>query len=403
MSRIAVLTSLLLLALGTGALAEDKPGMSPKEVIQRVRKGVMRIQTSGVGEVDPSVEGGGGSGFLFELDYDKGTAYGITNYHVAGKAAYVSAQAWNRQVYRGELVAAEPGIDIALFRIYGIPDEHNLPEDQRTLIAEVLGDSDKVQIGEMAIAMGSPGAQERAADRSDPYASFMLDQTATANVIAGRFTPMDWTIQMWDGGRNGLQNYQYSTNIDYQFRMSTTINHGNSGGPLFNSRGEVIGINTWGQYTTGDYLHQDYNLSVPINQAKDFAYQIINTGKFQKPWLGADLLFPGSIMTPSLMGREDAFEAYTEFRERHRTEGRLEVFGVRQGSPAAQAGLKKGDIIVDVNGRKFATPEEFRHWVFTLDIGTELSMHVLRDNKLMADPVKVKIGPKRTYDAEFSI
>jgi S1-C subfamily serine protease len=382
------------------AFAAEEHGMNPRDVIQKVRKGVLRVQVAEVGSADSSVAQGGGSGFVFEIDYDQGTAYAITNYHVAGHASYVSVTAWNKAVYNGEMVATEPGIDITLIKVHGVPDERNLPDDQKSLLPIVLGDSDKVVIGEMALAMGSPGAGWASADRSDPYATFMLDQTANVNVVTGRQTPLDWAITARGGGD---MHFEYATNLDYAFRMSTAINHGNSGGPLINNRGEVIGINTWTRVGTGltidDNIGQSNNMAVPINQAKDFVYQVLNTGKFEKPWLGLDIIFPSTIMTPF----SDPMQAYVEFKERNRVPGRLDVYGVRASSPAAQAGLKPGDVIMDINGQKFQTPEDIRHWVFTQDIGTPLSLRIKRDGKVLHDPIVVKVGVKRGYDAEFSV
>jgi S1-C subfamily serine protease len=401
--RKLVVAMLAVALAGVGlAHADERGGLDAKQVIQKVRKGVLRVQTADVNALDNneapnSVGVGGGSGFIFEIDYDNGTAYAITNYHVAGHAAYVSVTAWNGKVYNGSMVAAEPGIDITLIKLNGVPDERNLPDDQKNLVPIVLGDSDKVRVGEPALAMGSPGTpQGIETNRSDPYSSFMLDQTANLNVVTGRFSPLDWEIDMWGGGENGL-NYEYATNVDYAFRMSTPINHGNSGGPLINNRGEVIGINTWTLVGTGafpnDNLGQGHNLAVPINLAKDFAYQVINTGKFQKPWVGLDLIFPASVKSD---------EDYQEFRERFRGK-QLEVYGVRRGSPAEQAGFKRGDIIVDINGQKFKEPEDVRLWIFTQDIGAPLACRVIRDGHMLSEPITVNVGAKRSYDSEFSV
>jgi serine protease Do len=143
---------------------------------------------------------------------------------------------------------------------------------------------------------------------------------------------------------------------------------------------------------------------VPINQAKDFVYQILNTGKFQKPWMGIDVIFPKSLIAPGFSGSQTGpVELYDEFKQRHRVPGKLEVYGVRSSSPADKAGLRKGDVIVDINGQKFDTPENLRLWVFSQDIGQELSFKVIRNGKLLPEPIKVQIGAKRSYDSEFSV
>src|SRR4029079_9466824 len=128
------------------AQAAERPVLDAKQIVDKVRKGVIRVQVSDVREQQAVTGIGGGSGFIFEVDYDKGTAYGITNHHVAGHAASVSATFWDGTVYNGEMVATEPGIDISLIRLHGIPDERHLPDSQKTVIPVVLGDSDQVKV-----------------------------------------------------------------------------------------------------------------------------------------------------------------------------------------------------------------------------------------------------------------
>jgi S1-C subfamily serine protease len=401
MRSLAVAALVALVSVCGLAQADDHGMLDAKSLVRKVRRGVLKVQVADIRTGTADTDWGGGSGFIFEVDYDQGIAYAITNHHVAGHASSVSATLWNGNVYNGELVRSEPGIDIALIRLHGIPDERNLPDDQKTIVPVVLGDSDKVQIGEAAMAMGSPGAQDRAtmfggADRSSPYDDFLMMQTATLNVVTGRESPLDFAMQEWEAGRSGggdeheTMGYQYATNLEYTFRMSTAINGGNSGGPLFNKDGEVIGINTWGG---ADAIMQNGNLSVPINMAKDFVYQILNTGKFEKPWLGLDVIFPPYI---------NKTDTYVEFRERQRPE-RLEIYSVRHDSPADKAGIKRGDIVMDINGQKFKTPEELRLWMFKQDIGAPLVIRLMRGGRVLADPVKVNVGVKRSYDAEFSV
>jgi serine protease Do len=398
MRKVIAIAALFCVALASVAqAATNPPVLDSKSLVEKVKKGVIRVQTTDVREEAADTNPGGGSGFIFEIDYDKGIAYGITNHHVAGYASSVSVTTWNGTVYLGEMVAREPGIDVALIRVHGIPDERNLPDSQKTLIAEVLGDSDKVRPGDVGLAMGNPGTPDAlGVNRSDPYANFLLNQTATLNVVTGRDSPLEFAIGIWQQNRSGggdpheRLGWEYGTNLDYTFRMSTTINPGNSGGPLFNSKGEVIGINFYGG---GSTITQNSNSAIPINLAKDFVNQVLNTGKFEKPWLGLDLIFPSNVESP---------DDYIEFRERYRPD-KLEVFGVRRDSPADQAGIKRGDVIVDINGQHFKTPEDVRLWIFSQDIGTPLAIRVIRNGQLLPDPIHVNVGVKRTYDAEFSV
>lgn len=387
--RKLLLVVAIVMVWASFALAAERPILSVPEVVQQVKKGVIRVEILDVGSAAPAGGWGGGSGFVFEVDYDKGEAYAITNHHVAGVAAVCQITFWNGASYRGELVAHEPGIDVALVRIVGIPDERNLPDKEKTIIPCVLGDSDQVQIGEAGIAMGNPGADEAiGTSRGDPLTTLLLDQNVTSNVVTGRDTPLEFCVGIWNQNRNDL-GYQYGTNMDYAFRMSTAINGGNSGGPLFNSRGEVIGINFYGG---GFFLAQNSNHAIPINLAKDFVFQVLQTGKFEKPWLGLDIIMP-----PYIKSAED----YVEFKDRARSD-KLVVYGVRKNSPASQAGFKKGDIILEIDGQKFKTPEDVRLYIFSLEIGQQVKFIVERKGK-KEDPIFAEISPKRGYDAEFSV
>jgi serine protease Do len=387
--RKLLLVVVIVLAWASMALAAERPMLSVAEVVQKVKKGVVRIEILNIGSETASGEWGGGSGFVFEVDYDKGEAYAITNHHVAGIAAVCQITFWNGASYHGELVAHEPGIDVALVRIVGIPDERDLPDSEKTIIPCVLGDSDQVQIGEAGIAMGNPGANEAInTSRGDPLTTLLLDQNVTSNVVTGRDTPLEFCVGIWRQNRGDL-GWQYGTNIDYAFRMSTAINGGNSGGPLFNSRGEVIGINFYGG---GFFLAQNSNHAIPINLAKDFVFQIMQTGKFEKPWLGMDIIMPPYIKSA---------EYYVEFKERYRS-NKLVLYGVRKDSPASRGGIRKDDIILEIDGQKFKTPEDVRLYVFSLEIGQQVKIVVERKGKKQ-DPIILEVSPKRGYDAEFSV
>jgi S1-C subfamily serine protease len=404
--RTLWLTLVVVVLWAASALAQERPLLSIPQVIAKVKKGVICVEPIEVKQEVAMAYGSGGSGFVFEVDYDKGEAYAITNHHVAGQALVCRVTFWNDTSYRAERVASEPGIDVALIKIFGIPDERDLPDSQKTIIPCVLADSDQVTLGEWGIAMGSPGAnQGENVDRSNPYEDFLLRQNATANVVTGRATPLEFMTGIWEQNRGsgsydpqGL-GWQYGTNFDYVFRMSTPINGGNSGGPLFNARGEVIGINFYGG---GFALAQNSNWAIPINLAKDFAFQILQTGKFERPWLGLDIIMP-----PYIMRADD----YVEFRERYRPD-KMVIYGVRKDSPASravrkgglgnQAGLAKDDVILEIDGQKFKSPEDVRKYVLSLDIGAKVTLVVERKG-MRLDPIEIEVGPKRGYDAEFSV
>lgn len=371
------------------ALAQQDSALSVEDIVNTVKKGVVKVQGIDIG--GPTSAGwGGGSGFLFEIDYDTGLGYAITNHHVSGSSSISAVTFWDGAAYKARLVATEPGIDIALLEVYDLPDESDLPDSEKTIIPVVLGDSDTVPIGALGMAMGAPGDFNDAIniDRSNPYDAGMLMQTVTTGEVSGR----DWPIEFLLGINRQAQSdlgRQYGTNFDYAFKVSTPINPGNSGGPLFNNSGEVIGINFWG----GSFqMAQNSNHAIPINLAKDFVFQVLEKGRFEKPWTGMDIIFPSWV----------SVDEYTEFTEKYRPDY-IEIFNIRRDSPASRAGLRKGDIIVSVDGQQFTDPEKLRLYVFSQDIGNELELVVKRDNKIMKEPIFVEVGVKRTYDSEFSV
>jgi serine protease Do len=391
MIRLFTASLFLLIIASQTALAFEKPPAA--EVVKKVRRSVIRIN-SGV-QIDVPVAfqagEGGGSGVVFQINYDDGTAYAVTNHHVSGRAPLQSVAFWNGIEYKAEMIATEPGIDAALLKISGLPDERNLPDSQKTYIAAPLGDSDKVQIGDYCIAMGSPGSDDGVnANRDDPWGDFLLQQTVTMRVVTGKDTEAVQLITDWAGWRHE-QGFEVLTNLPWRFRVSAAINGGNSGGPSFNSRGEVIGLNHAGVGPQWAVLMQNSNYTIPINFVKNFVYQVLNTGKYEIPWIGFDILVPQGYVQGSQI---------EEFAEKMYDPKVARVLGVRRESPAAKAGLRQSDVIVQFDGMTFPTNTDLRLYVFSLPIGKQVPIVVKRGARKME--LLAEVVPKRTYDSEFS-
>jgi serine protease Do len=229
----------------------------------------------------------------------------------------------------------DPKTDIALLKI----DAHNLP-------VIPLGDTTAVQVGEPVMAIGNP---------------FGLEQTVTTGIVSatGRVIgegPYDDFIQ-----------------------TDAAINPGNSGGPLINGRGQAIGIDTAIYSQSGGSVGVGF--AIPISLAKNVITQLASGGHVERGWLGVTI----QRLTPDLakamhVPETDGMPATT---------GAL-VTDVAENSPAAKAGLKSGDIIVEYNGRKVARSDDLPRVVAETPIGREVPITVLRDGKRI--PVQARVA-----------
>jgi putative serine protease PepD len=325
---------------------------------------------------------GGGSGFIIEFDREAGTAFALTNHHVAGNASAMSVTLADGGSYRAELVGTAPEIDIALIRILHVPTGN--PE----LAALPLGDSDGLDLPTAAMAFGSPAAMEALnTNRSDPYGDYLLANTVTQATVSGRATQVGSLIAIWEQNRGDLGS-QYVTGLSYMLRTDGAINRGNSGGPLVSHDGKVIGVNFYGG---SQVTAQNYNFAIPINPARKFVRDVLTDGKHAQAWLGVDILFPPHISTS---------QGYYEFMERRKPEY-VQVYGVRPDSPAERAGLAEGDYLLAINGQVYTEAAEFRRHILSLEPGEELELTIQRGRK--QEEIRITVGSKRPYNSEFSV
>ena len=271
-----------------------------------------------------------GSGVI--VDAKKG--YVLTNWHVVHAADEVEVVLSDNRRLDAEWVRTDAPTDLAIIKV-----------KPSGLIEAPLGDSDKMAVGDWVLAIGAPEG---------------LPQTVTAGIISakGRTT-----------GRGG--SYQDFLQTD------AAINHGNSGGPLVNMRGEVVGINSAIVSRTG--VNEGIGLSIPSNMARDIMEQLIEKGKVIRGYLGVriqnvDERLAKSFNLPSM-------------------EGAL-IAQVGEGSPAEKAGMKAGDFIVKVNGKKVKNVNELRNAVAALDPGKAYDVEVYRDGKNKTLQVKLEAQPE---------
>jgi serine protease Do len=256
---------------------------------------------------------GEGSGVIVDA---KG--YILTNYHVVAGAEKISIHLFDGRELKGTVRGTDPRTDLAVVSV----EVADLP-------VAALGDSDKLQVGEWAIAIGSP---------------FGLEETVTVGVVSAK-------------GRSGLGTGNYEDFI----QTDASINPGNSGGPLVNIDGEVIGINAM-IIQPG----QGIGFAIPINLAKTIMLELIKTGRVIRPWVG--------------IGLQDITSDLMKFFNLKEKAGALisQVYG---GSPAETAGLKVGDVVIEVDGVKIANSQDVVREVLKKKVGQKVNFVILREGK----------------------
>lgn len=247
--------------------------------------------------------------------------YIITNNHVVEKSDEIKVTLLDKRVFKGRIVGADPKTDIAVIRI----DANNLPTIP-------WGDSEKLQVGEFVLAIGN---------------TYGLSHTVTMGIISAV------------GRANvGIADYEDFIQTD------AAINPGNSGGPLVNIKGELIGINTAIFSRTGGY--QGIGFAVPSDMVRLVMDQLIQGGKVTRGWIGVTI----QELTPELSQKFGLKKA----------NGAL-VSDVAKDSPAAKAGIMRGDIILEFNGKGVKEVSTLRNMVAQSKAGSEISVKILRSGK----------------------
>jgi serine protease Do len=275
---------------------------------------------------------GAGSGFIIDRE-----GFILTNNHVIDGAERINITLADGRAFRGEVVGADPAIDVALLRISGAS---NLPEAP-------LGDSDDLRVGEWVCAIGNP-------------LGYVHSVTVGVVSFVGR--------KLFD---NSLDDY---------IQTDAAINFGNSGGPLINSRGEVIGINS-----AISSRASNIGFAVPINQAVAILPQLKEQGRVSRGFIGITL----TDVTPGLqraLGLQIGHGAMIQ--------------DISPLSPAERADLRPYDVVVEIEGEPVLTNEELIRRISARRPGTVARLAILRDGRRQVVPVKLAERPRRGEEFE---
>jgi S1-C subfamily serine protease len=336
-------------------------GLTPEAIYKRDAPGVVQITATTVTTTpaDPfgftppqkQTEESLGSGFVIDK-----AGHIITNYHVISGAQKVQVSFTGGDQITATVVGKDPSTDVAVLKI----DTH-----ARALTPLMLGDSDGVRVGDEVYAIGNP---------------FGYTRTLTSGIVSA--------VQRQISAPNSLP-------IDNAIQTDAAINHGNSGGPLMDADGRVIGVTS--QISTGNTGQQGnigIGFAVPINTVRTVAAQLIKTGKVAHPFLGISIL-PINKQLAQLFNLP--------------TQRGLLIEKVDPGSGAAKAGLRAGhtnvivqgtsyplggDIIVAVDGKAVATFEQLRDAIAQKKPGDSLSIQLYRHGQKMTVHVKLGNAPK---------
>ena len=323
-----------------GVAKQIKPAVVNIDVVENAKRSSLRMpegfpQIPGFPQFEntPRRQRGTGSGVIISQD-----GYILTNNHVAGDASQINVKLSDGRELKARVIGKDSETDLAVIKV----DAQNLPFAR-------LGDSDRLEQGEWVIALGSP---------------FGLQQTMTAGIVSA--TGRDLNVA---GG-------QFTNFI----QTDASINPGNSGGPLINMQGEVVGINTLIFSQTG--TSSGIGFAIPANLATKVYAQLIKNGKVTRGYLGVFL----QAVSPAIARNV----GYTG------TDGALVGDLSKGDSPAALAGLRSGDVIIEFEGKKVTSPKQLTEMVADTPVGTTARLKYVRDGRVEVASIKLGERPSGT-------
>ena len=328
---------------------ENATGRTISDIYASARRGVVQVLATSVVSDNPffgSRENQGlGSGFVIDK-----AGHVVTNYHVVENASRVEVSFSANDEMPATVVGTDPSTDIAVLRIRGAQN--------RALTPLELGSSASVRVGDAVVAIGNP---------------FGLERTVTAGIVSA--------LQREITAPNGFS-------IDQVIQTDAAINHGNSGGPLLNADGRVIGVNA--QIETESGGNVGIGFAIPIDTVKEAVSELIEHGRVEHAYLGIEMAtitdeLVANVRLPSASG--------------------VLIQAVRPGSPAAEAGLRGGttqvvvdgesylvggDVITQADGQVVKSAEQLRSVVTSKEPGDEVALEIHRYDQTME--VTVKLG-----------
>jgi putative serine protease PepD len=290
------------------SVASSSAPLSVNQIYRQANRGVVEITvTTNSGDNSPFGGGGGGtakaqgSGWVYDSD-----GHIVTNDHVVDGAQSISVRFWNGKTYSATVVGTDQSTDLAVIKV-------DAPSS--VLHPLQVGDSSAVQVGDGVVAIGSP---------------FGLEGTVTSGIVSALHRAITAPNQF---------------TINDSIQTDAAINHGNSGGPLLNSQGEVVGVNA--QIKSDSRGNEGVGFAIPSNTVRSIASQLISSGKVEHAYLGVSI---------------DATASAARIAE------------IRPSTPAAGAGLKAGDEVVEVDGKTISSGDDLTRVIDAHKPGDKISV-----------------------------
>lgn len=291
--------------------------------------------------IETKTSKGFGSGFVYKVD--KKYAYVLTNHHVVEKAKTITVEFMDNIEVAAEVVGSDQFADIAVLKI----DKIN------GIKAAIIGDNDKMRIGDTVFTIGTP-----------------IDTGYKGTVTRGIISGQDRLVAV------AVTSSYIEDYIMQVIQIDASINSGNSGGPLCNANGEVIGMNTM---KISSITTENIGFAIPIEDAVKYAEDLLQNGEIQRPYVGLGMYDLASAKHYSglKIDVDDDIEG-------------IYIEQVNEDSPASKAGLKKGDILTKIGEYNISSVSEFRYYLYKFKVNDEVELKIIRNKKTQT--IKIKLG-----------